>query len=419
MSTGRAGRIGVSRLLGILAAAALASCSGGFGCGDFGVGPCGSTPALPLAIDVAMADFDGDRHPDVVLPVSQGVNDPGQAAVFLHTAAVGKTYRQPQEYSAGIDFPSRVIAADLDGDGHADLVMLNSESTSSSVVVLLGNGGDPGTFRSVQTLSVPYPNDVAVADLNGDARPDLIVAGNALMVAMQNPGTPGSFSAPATLFSTSSTFVSVAAGDLDGDGTPDVVVADEHAVTVLFLATGRTTPVVRQAMTVYRFPPPAPNTGQNAVAIADLDGDGRNDLVVIDPIAAKVAVILQSHTVAGEFMPPVTYSLPANNNGLNRLALADLRGIGHPDLVIAASNAVLVYLQDAAHPGTFAAVSSYPAPLSANGVAVADVDGDGLTDIVIESGVSATLGTLTPPGVLYQDPAKPGQFLPVQDLQIQ
>jgi hypothetical protein len=101
----------VSQLLGILAAAALASCGGGFGCGHFGVGPCGSTPPLPVAIDVAMADFDGDRRPDVVLPVSQGINDPGQAAVFLHTVAAGKTYQQPQDYSAGIDFPSRLKAA--------------------------------------------------------------------------------------------------------------------------------------------------------------------------------------------------------------------------------------------------------------------------------------------------------------------
>ena len=117
-------------------------------------------------------------------------------------------------------------------------------------------------------------------------------------------------------------------------------------------------------------------------------------------------------------MPPVTYSLPGHG-GLNRLAVADLNGDSRPDLVIAASDAVMVYLQDATHPGSFDPVSTYPAGISANGVAVADVDGDGLPDIVIESGVTASIGSLSPPGVLYQDATRPGRFLSVQDLQIQ
>lgn len=419
MPTSTVNRIWPMRLLASCGAMALGACGGGFGCGDTGLGPCGSAPPLYVAIDVAAADFSGNGHPDVVLPVSQGVNVPGEAAVFMHAASAGKTYQQAKSYSLGVDFPSRVVAADLDGDGHPDLLMLNAGSAGESVAVLLGNAGTPGTFRSAQTLSVPYPNDAAVADLDGDGRADLILAGNALMVAMQKPGTPGSFSTPTSLFSTTSAFLSVAVADLDGDGTPDVVAADVNTVTALFLAPGGTQPAVRQAVTVYHFPPPAPNTGQNAVAIADLDGDGRADIVVVDPIASKVAVILQSHTVAGEFLPPVTYSLPANNDGMNRLMLADLDGDGHTDLVIAASDAVLVYLQDATQPGTFLPVSSYPAPLGADGVAVADIDGDGLSDIVIQSGVSASLGALSPPGVLYQDRTRPGRFLPVQDLQIQ
>jgi hypothetical protein len=407
---------------GVLCAAGLAACGGGgIGCGNSGIGPCGPTPKFEVAIDVAAADFNGDGRPDVALPANEGAKTPGLIAVFEHAAMAGKGYLARTDYPISITSPSRIIAADLDGDGRPDLVTLTSESTADTVAVLLDNAGSPGTFRAGQTLTVPFANDVAVADLNGDGRRDLVIAGSTLMVALQNAGTPGTFATPVTLYPAgSSTFVSVAVGDLDGDGSADVAVADDTGVTVLFLVPGAATPTVASAVRVYSNPTPPPNTGQNAVAIADLDGDGRNDLVVVDPVNSVVAVILQSHTAAGQFMPAVLYALPANNNGLNRLAIADLNADGHPDLVIAASKAVLVYLQNPAQPGAFAPVASYPVPIGANGVAVTDVDGDGRPDIVTDAGTGANtaVGALPPPGVLYQDPANPGHFLPVQDLQI-
>ena len=423
MQTQRETRVRVRQFLGILGAASLAACGGGgFGCGDFGVGPCGPTPKFETAIDVAVADFNGDGRPDVALPVDEGANTPGVVAVFEHANVADKGYGPRTDYPVAISFPSRIIAADLDGDGRPDLITATAESTSSTVALLLNNTGNPGTFRAGQTLSVPYVNDIAVADLNGDSRPDLIIAGSSLMVALQNTGTPGSFAPPMTLYASgSSSFDSVAVGDLDGDGTPDVAVADDTGVTVLFLTPGAATPTVARSVRVYTNPTPSPNTGLNAVAIADVDGDGRNDLVIADGVNSVVAAILQSHITPGEFMQAVTYALPATDSGFDRLVIVDLNGDGHADIVVAASSAVLVYLQNASQPGTFLPASSYAASLSANGVAVADVDGDGLPDIVSESGTGASLpiGALGPPGVLYQDPANPGHFLPMQDLQTQ
>jgi hypothetical protein len=414
------GRFGIQWLPALIGAAGLAACGAhGFGCGDFGVGPCGPPVQFEVAIDVTVADLNGDGRPDVALPVSKGAGTPGVVAVFEHVAGPGKGYRPRADSGDGISSADRIISADLDGDGRPDLIVASAEGTGSSVAVLLNNAGSPGTLRLAQTLSVPYPNDLAAADLSGNGRPALLFAGDTLSVALQNPGAPGTFAAPTTLYTgDGGAFVSVAVGDLDGDGMPDIAVADETGVTVLFLTPGAATPTVARAVRVYSNPAPPPNTGQTAVAIADLDGDGRNDLVVIDPVSSVVAVLLQSHSVAGEFLPAALYSLPPNN-GLNRLAIADLNADRLPDLVIAAGDAVLVYLQNAAQPGTFLPVSSYPAVFGFNGVAVADVDGDGLPDIVTDSGATiAGIGALPPPGVLYQDPGNPGHFLPVQDLQI-
>jgi len=408
-------------LTAIIGAGTLAACGfEGLGCGAFTFSSCGPTPQFEVAIDVAAADFNGDGRPGVVLPVDEGANIAGVAAVYEPVGTSGKGYLARVNYPATISFPTRIVAADLNGDGRPDLILLTSESASNTVAVLLNDAGNPGSFGAPQVLSAPFANDVAVTDLNGDGRPDLVIAGDTLMVALQSAGTPGTFAAPATLYSGGSGgYVSVAAGDLDGDGSPDLAVADDLGVLVIFLVPGAATPTVASAKRIYSNPAPVPNTGLNAVAIADVDGDGRNDLVVVDPMNSELAVILQSHTAAGQFLPPVRYPLPVAG-GLNRLVLTDLSGRGGlPDVVIATGGPLLVYLKDTAQPGAFLPPGSYPAVIGFSGVGVADVDGDGLPDLITDNGATVpAFGSLPLPGVLYQDPANPGHFLPVQDLQI-
>jgi len=412
---------GIRCLAAAIGAAALAACGGdGIGCGDTGLGPCGPPVKIEVAIDVVAADFNGDGRPDVALPVDEGANTPGLVAAYAHSPAAGTGYGSRANYPAGITFPTRIVAADVNGDGRPDLIVLTSESTSNTVAVLVNDAAHPGSFGAPQLLSVPWPSDVAVGDLDGDGRADLLIAGSTLMVALQNVSAPGTFAAPTTLYSgDGSGFLSVAVGDLDGDGSPDVVVADELGAVVLLLAPGAATPTLASATRVYSNAPPGPNTGQNSVAIADVDGDGRDDLVIVDPANAEVAVILQSHSTLGQFLPPQRYPLP-NGGGLNRLVVTDLSGRGGlPDIVIAANDAVLVYRQNPEQPGAFGSADSYPVPIGADGVSVVDVDGDGLPDIVINSGATIpSFGTLPAPGVLYQDPANTGHFRALKDLQV-
>src|SRR5262249_6696172 len=153
--------------------------------------------------------------------------------VYLHAPA-GGSYRATFGGPSPTGLASGIVAADLDGDHHADLIVTVNAS-AQSLFILRSDPGTPGAFLEPQVLDVSFPNQVAAADVNGDGLPDLLIAADTVMVALQNPDAPGTFLPPVTLYTNPNTsgptaFVAVAAGDLDGDGTPDLVVADETSV---------------------------------------------------------------------------------------------------------------------------------------------------------------------------------------------
>jgi hypothetical protein len=169
-------------------------------------------------------------------------------------------------------------------------------------------------------------------------------------------------------------------------------------------------------------------TGSNLIAIADVNGDGLNDLVITDPgpvgSPPTVNILLQDAAHPGTFLSPITYQLPGDSVPLS-IVVADVNGDGHPDIVIGGSTELSVLLQNAAPPASaiafanlFSAATNYPVT-QASEIAVADANGDGLVDIVVPVGVSHPVvsGIATNnPGVLLQVTGAPGTFGSVQDL---
>jgi hypothetical protein len=152
------------------------------------------------------------------------------------------------------------------------------------------------------------------------------------------------------------------------------------------------------------------------VATADLDADGRLDLVVvndgIDARGSGITVLLADPAGPAPFRPAVFHAM---NDIAQMSCIADLDGDGRPDLAVAAmvtglvndyESVVQVFLQDPARPGQFVRGGRYDSGDLAQFIAVADLDGDGHVDVVTGEG----------PQVLYGDPARPGTLQAVRPL---
>ena len=398
------------RVAGRAAAAALLTTLAGCGFGGSS-----SLPTVDVPTSVAIADVSGDGVPDLLVATTadQGnASNPGFAAVILGNKSAPGTFQSGVHYGTTGGDPSSIATADLTGSGGIDLVVANF--ASGSVSVFMHDVANPGRFQAAVGVSTGgAPNQVVIGDLNGDGKPDLALAdlssnGNAVIV-FQDPANPGRFLAPVNL-STGNITTAVAIGDLNGDGKPDVVAANfdtngNNGRVSLFLQDP-----ANPGKFLARVDVPAGARPQ-AVKIVDVNGDGLPDLVVANrgPGAdgtgsSGVSVLLQDPAQPGTFRAPVTYATQA---GSLDVAVADLNGDRKPDLVVAnlgpaPTGSVSVLLQDSANPGVFLSATSYSGFGQPLGVAIADFNGDGHPDIAVADATSAT--------VLLQIPTAPGTF---------
>jgi len=376
---------------------------------------CNAPPPTEVSLGLVAGDFNGNGHTSIVATstvVYQPQYNPGDLKSFLSTGA--GSFAAPTLTPAGND-PLYLASAALTSSHLPDVV--SASYNDGTLTVFLNNAQAPGTYGAPVVLTSPGASQVAIADMNGDGLPDLISADFNVSLFLQT--APGTFASPVSLYSGGANWVAV--GDLNGDGMPDIALADSVGVKVL-MHTGAASSVTYAApVAVYTQSIDPGISGANVIAIADVNGDGLNDLVITDPGPAgsppTVNVLLQDPNNKGTFLPAVSYPLD-DNNIAQSIVVTDVNGDGKPDIVIGGATAVDVLLQSATTPGTFGAATSYSVG-GASEIAVADVNGDGLVDIVVPVGVSHPVvnGVITNnPGVLLQVAAARGTFGAVQDL---
>jgi hypothetical protein len=396
---------------------AVGSCGGGGG----GSGGSSIIPAFDLQVGVVANDLDGDGRPDVAVAntyVAGPPPHPGSVRLYLQDRAAPRRFGTVVTYDVGAD-PWGIAAADLSSDGLPDLVVATPES--DRVWLLEQDPMQPGRFKPATNFTTPQaPYEIAVADLDGDGRYDLAVALNSLSpggVAMllQEPGSPGEFASAAHV-PLGAGGTSVAAADLNSDARTDLLLASrsssDPAREGVYLA-------LQDPFVVGSFLPAlrldAGQRPRHATA-ADLDGDGRPDLVVandgIDGKGSGITVLLADPAHAGQFRPGVFYAM---NDVAHMACIADFNADGQPDIAVSAAVAGLVndlesvvqlFFQDPAQAGRFVRAVRYRTGDQVTYIAAADLDGDGAVDIVTDEG----------PRVLYNDPARPGSLSAAQPL---
>jgi hypothetical protein len=285
-------------------------------------------------------------------------------------AASAPSFGRPTPFRTGLA-PSAVAIGDLNRDGRRDLATANAGG--NSVTVLLSRGG--GSFGARRDYPTgPGPDSVAIGDVNGDREPDLATANLAegTISVLLNSGD-GRFGAPLDYAAGGEIGAasSVAVGDLNGDGKPDLVASNDQLNTISVLANkgdGSFDPKLDRPTGASPY----------SVAIGDLNGDGNRDLVTANFDASTVSVLLNS----GDGTFPTRRDYRAAPNPFS-IVIGDLNADGKPDLVTANTNthgatvSVLLNTGD----GRFGVRSDYRGGNDPYAVAIGDLNGDRRPDL--------------------------------------
>jgi hypothetical protein len=330
---------------------------------------------------IATGDFNGDGLIDFVASSSDNT-----IVVFLGNG--DGTYQGPVRYGPFND-PAGVAIADLNGDGKLDVVVANfnllATTFGGGVSVLFGNGD--GTFRSpVFYTTGKNPTAVAVSDLNGDGKPDLVVtdvtSGN--VSVLLNDGT-GAFAAPVQ-FATGSYPNSLAIADINRDGHNDIVVTNSCDMTVNSSECSGFSPNTISVLLgngdgTFQSPVSyGAGTGPYQLAVGDLNADGWPDIVETDNSGTTVSVLLNKGD--GTFLAPVSYVV---GHSPIWVVIADFNGDGRPDIVATTRDLTLVELLGNGD-GSFQNAINYFTGSEFLGVAAADFNGDSRYDLVASTG---------------------------------
>jgi hypothetical protein len=340
-------------------------------------------PVPGIGPSLLAADFNGDGFADLAATET----DPsGQGNVVILLGKGDGTFQAPAKFPAGM-YAYYLATADFNGDGAPDLAVTNNSSATgaSTVSVLLGKG-DGSFSAAVSYLVGDFPGTIVAADFNGDGKVDLAALDNVTGVAYVNKvwvllGKGDGTFQPAVSTATGTGSGYLACADLNSDGKLDLIIADEFASAMaIMMGNGDGT---FQAANEYV-------AASQAISLAILTfGDGSTSLLTADNLSSGLFFF---YVASDGFVaiPQLQYI----GSGPTSIAAADLNGDGQADLAITDAEAGNIYVKLATGGGNFASPVTYSLGTQPGAVALADVNGDGKIDVIAAdvSGIDVLLG---------------------------
>ena len=352
-----------------------------------------TTCAYPLAsppLALAVADFDSDGNPDIAV-----INSGNAQAAILLTNATDFADGQCQQgiTAAALDLgsagPTAIVADDVERNGTIDLVV----AVQAGVVIARGNGAGAFAVDATPLAAGIDPRAVAIDDVDGDGRPDIVVGngnGNSISILF---GRASGFD-PAVSIPVNGPVTAIAVDDFNRDSFIDVVAVSNLTGQAFVFLQEPTAPRTFRALSPFSV-----GVAPAAIVAGDFRNDGRPDLAVTAGGTAGVLAIYASRLPGDEVTPFERTAFVETGIGPATLAADDLNRDSRLDVVVAnqGNNSVAFFLGD-----NVGGVSKVPGNCGGQGneciagsgpraVALADIDADGLTDVVTANGTGRSL----------------------------
>jgi hypothetical protein len=340
---------------------------------------------------VALGDVNGDRRLDAVV-TTELADYPGPETVHVFLQNANGTLAAPRSipYSDLASWAG-VTNADLDRDGVSEIIVGHAFGYDAGITVLRWQGG---TFATREFLGTIDAIDVVAADLDGDGYQDIFAQSWADGAEIYYGDGSGGVSRITKIASAAFGYNSLSTGDFTGDGLIDVAVTNGQGYPKVWIFPAKkvTTPLVYDVSAQLRYPP-------GGLSISDLDTDGDLDMVLATSgMEGYIPYGIQLYERgAGNSLAPGAL-LKTGREDPEAIAVGDLDGNGLPDIVTmhASWNEMGYFLQQ---PGGFdpemeMTTTSTPwfnSHYRNDALALGDLDGNGCSDIAIADAATESL----------------------------